>query len=80
VASRPIAPITTHEGLANQLRAGLSQPPSNSAITVVDEPDAAHKLAGGGVAASTRQSKARLAFHLYNTEADVALALRALRS
>jgi selenocysteine lyase/cysteine desulfurase len=66
-------------GLANLLRAGLGQSPSNSAITVVDQPDAARKLTAGEVVASTRQSKARLAFHLYNTESDVELALRALR-
>jgi selenocysteine lyase/cysteine desulfurase len=65
-------------GLANQLRVGLGQRPSDSAITVVDRPGAAPRLAAAGVVASTRRGAARLACHLYNTQADVERALQAL--
>ncbi|WP_189053734.1 aminotransferase [Longimycelium tulufanense] len=66
-------------GLANGFRAALDLPPADSAITTLDRPDAAERLAAHGVVASVRNGRTRLAFHLYNTEEDVALALAALR-
>ncbi|GAA5172488.1 aminotransferase class V-fold PLP-dependent enzyme [Pseudonocardia eucalypti] len=65
-------------GLANQLRAGLGLPPGESAITVVAAADAIDRLTAAGVVASSRRGAARLAFHLYNTQADVHHALQAL--
>jgi selenocysteine lyase/cysteine desulfurase len=65
-------------GLADAFRAGLGMGPAGSSIVAVDRPDAARRLAAAGVVASVRAGAARLAFHLYNTEDDVALALSAL--
>jgi selenocysteine lyase/cysteine desulfurase len=64
--------------LANQLRVELGGVPAESAITVVHRPGAAERLGDAGVVVSTRNGVARLAFHLYNTEADVHRALAAL--
>lgn len=64
--------------LADRLRVGLGGEPGDSAIAVVDHPGAAERLAAAGVVSSTRMGAVRLAFHLYNTEADVDLALGAL--
>lgn len=65
-------------GLADAFCAGLGLPPAGSAIVSVRLPDAMERLAAAGVVASPRAGAARLAFHLYNTTDDVALALRAL--
>ncbi len=64
--------------LADAFRGGLGMAPAGSAIVSVRRPDAMERLAAAGVTASARAGAARLAFHLYNTHADVALALRAL--
>ncbi|WP_219416729.1 aminotransferase class V-fold PLP-dependent enzyme [Pseudonocardia nigra] len=65
-------------GLADAFRAGLGMPPAGSAIVAVRRPDAAERLAAAGIAASSRAGAARVSFHLYNTEADVAAAVAAL--
>lgn len=65
-------------GLANRFRAGLGLPPGDSAIVVVDLPDAGPKLAAAGVRAAARAGSVRTSFHLYNTEVDVEAALTAL--
>lgn len=65
-------------GLADAFRSGLGLPPAGSAIVSVRVPDAMARLTAAGIAASSRAGAARLAFALYNTEADVDLALRAL--
>lgn len=65
-------------GLADALRAGLGMEPAGSAIVAVRRPEAVDRLAAAGIVASARAGAARLAFHLYNTEADVARALNAL--
>ncbi|HEY2203597.1 MAG TPA: aminotransferase class V-fold PLP-dependent enzyme [Pseudonocardia sp.] len=65
-------------GLADQLVRELDGEPGGSAIAVVDRPDAVRKLTDAGVVISSRNRAARLAFHLYNTEADVRRALDAL--
>lgn len=65
-------------GLADALRAGLGLAATGSAIVSVTTPGAPERLSAAGVAFSARADAARLAFHLYNTEADVALALNAL--
>lgn len=65
-------------GLADAVRVGLGMEPAGSAIVAVRRPDAVHRLAAAGIVASTRAGAARLAFHLYNTDTDVARALNAL--
>lgn len=67
-------------GLADEFRVGLGLAPAGSAIVAVDRPDAMDKLTAAGVCCSVRAGRARLAFHLYNTEEDVDQALLALRS
>ncbi|MCX4808930.1 aminotransferase class V-fold PLP-dependent enzyme [Streptomyces sp. NBC_01214] len=72
--------INAHNvGLANRFRAGLNMPSSNSAIvSVTSIPDAEQRLADAGVKASVRGGGVRLAFHLYNTDEHVDIALNAL--
>jgi selenocysteine lyase/cysteine desulfurase len=65
-------------GLADAFCAGLGLPPAGSAIVSVRHPDAMARLTAAGVTASARAGAARLAFHLYNTEADVNPAVAAL--
>lgn len=65
-------------GLADALRAGLGLEPAGSAIVAVRTPGAQQRLAAAGVVGSARAGAARLAFHLYNTDADVHRALDAL--
>ena len=64
-------------GLANELRARLGTAPSNSPIVAV-ETDRGPALTDVGITASVRAGKVRMAFHLYNTSADVAAAATAL--
>jgi selenocysteine lyase/cysteine desulfurase len=71
--------IRAHDvGLANRFRAGLGMEPGNSAIVATSKPGAAERLHAAGVKAAARAGAFRLSFHLYNTEADVDLALEAL--
>jgi selenocysteine lyase/cysteine desulfurase len=65
-------------GLADALSAGLGMEPAGSAIVSVRRDDASKRLAAAGVVSALRAGGARLAFHLYNTEEDVARALNAL--
>jgi selenocysteine lyase/cysteine desulfurase len=65
-------------GLADAFCAALDLPPAGSAIVSVRRPDAITRLAAAGVTVSPRAGAARLAFHLYNTEADVDRAVAAL--
>jgi selenocysteine lyase/cysteine desulfurase len=65
-------------GLADTFRAGLGMEPAGSAIVSVRRGGAGERLAAAGVVSAARAGGARLAFHLYNTEADVARALDAL--
>lgn len=64
--------------LADRLRAHLDQPPAHSAITTVDTPGALRTLRQAGIVATERGGRTRLAFHLYNTEADADLAAKTL--
>ncbi|MEU6427032.1 aminotransferase class V-fold PLP-dependent enzyme [Microbispora sp. NPDC046973] len=74
-----IGPIHDHDlRLANRFRTGLGMPPGDSAIVSVTRPGAAERLAAAGIRASVRKGAARLAFHLYTTEADVDTAVAAL--
>ena len=67
-------------GLANAFREALDLPPSDSAIVSVPVPDAAvERLRAAGVRFVVMDGRARLAFHLYNTSDDVAVALAAIK-
>jgi selenocysteine lyase/cysteine desulfurase len=66
-------------GLANRFRAGIGLSASDSAIVSVTADDAARvRLQAAGVMGSVRAGRVRLAFHLYNTDADADLAAGAL--
>ncbi|WP_114454630.1 aminotransferase class V-fold PLP-dependent enzyme [Halopolyspora algeriensis] len=81
LAELDMAAVSRHcVGLADAFREELGMPPAGSAIVAVDAAGAASKLAEAGVRCSTRAGRARLAFHLHNTDEDVALAVRALRA
>ena len=64
--------------LANRFRAGLGMAPSDSAIAVVDLPDAAARLQRAGIQAAVRGGRLRISCHLYNAAADVDAALDAI--
>jgi selenocysteine lyase/cysteine desulfurase len=75
-----VAAIGAHNvALANRFLAGLDQPSTDSAIVTVEVPGAEERLAATGVRAAVRAGRVRASFHLYTTEADVDLALDALR-
>jgi len=65
-------------GLADSFRAGLGMEPAGSAIVAVHREGAGERLAAAGVVSAARAGAARLSFHLYNTDVDVARALEAL--
>jgi selenocysteine lyase/cysteine desulfurase len=74
-----VAAIREHDvALANRFLAGLERPAGDSAIVTVEVPGAQEKLAAAGVRAAVRAGRVRASFHVYNTEADVDLALSAL--
>jgi selenocysteine lyase/cysteine desulfurase len=65
-------------GLANRFLAGIGLAAQDSAIVMVDAPGAPDALAAAGVRTAVRGGRVRASFHLYNDEADVDLAVRAL--
>ncbi len=66
--------------LANRFRAGLGLGDSNSAIVTAEIPVTEEQLERANVRLLTRDGRIRAAFHLYNNEADVDLALDALQN
>lgn len=64
--------------LANRFREGTGMAPGDSAIVAVPESGSADRLSMAGIRVSIRRGGARLAFHLYTTEADVDAAVAAL--
>lgn len=79
LAGLDMAAVAAHcTGLADEFLAALGLPPAGSPIVSVQVPDAVAKLTAAGVTCAVRAGRARLAFHLYNTRADVELAARAL--
>jgi selenocysteine lyase/cysteine desulfurase len=66
-------------GLADDLRARLGLEPAGSAIVSVRRDNAVARLKAAGITTAGRAGAARLSFHLYNTEDDVAVAAAALR-
>ncbi|MPZ85107.1 MAG: aminotransferase [Actinophytocola sp.] len=66
--------------LADAALKGLGQAPRNSAVISVDlTSDQAERAAKAGVVSARRAGRTRLAFHLYNTMADVELLLDSTR-
>lgn len=65
-------------GLADDFLARLDLPPQGSAIVSIDRPGAGDRLRAAGIVCTERGGRARLAFALYNTEADVSAAAAAL--
>ncbi|MGW7682222.1 aminotransferase class V-fold PLP-dependent enzyme [Kribbella sp. NPDC054772] len=65
--------------LANDFRAGLGLPPSNSAIVSTSLPGAQQAFDAAGIRAAVRDGKLRASFHIYSTNDDVQLALEALK-
>jgi len=75
-----IAAIHDHNiGLANRFMAGMALPATESAIVTLDIPGAEERLTRAGIRTSVRGGRVRISFHLYNTEAEVDLAIEALR-
>ena len=64
--------------LAARMRDGLGMCPSDSAIVIVEHPDAARHLERAGIRASVRAGRVRLSCHLPATLDDVDRALEAL--
>lgn len=65
--------------LADRFRAGVDLSPGNSAIvSFAVSPAAMERLASARIAGSVRAGRLRLAFHLYNTLADVDVTIQAI--
>lgn len=75
------AGVYAHDsGLGNALCAGLGLPPRDQAIVTWADPAGADlaRLTAAGITASGRAGRARVAFHVWNTPADVDAVLAAL--
>lgn len=82
IASLDPDAVHAHDlALANAAREVLGLPPGDSAIIAWADPDGDDlaALTAGGITASGRAGNARIAFHLWNTAADVERLARALR-
>ena len=70
-----IGPAVLHAhtlGLANRFRDAVGLPPGNSAIvSMAADPGVTERMSRSGIVGSVRAGRLRLAFHLYNTTADV---------
>lgn len=82
-ARADMAAVQTHAtGLAELFRGrlGVSAPDRASAIVTWHDPDGRDlaRLTAAGIVASGRAGRARVAFHVFNDESDVDLAVRAL--
>ncbi|GAA1833001.1 aminotransferase class V-fold PLP-dependent enzyme [Agromyces salentinus] len=81
-ASLDMAGVQAHDvGLANAFRERLAIAASDSAIVTWTDADGGDlaALSAAGITASGRAGRARVAFHVWNDEEDVELAVRALR-
>jgi selenocysteine lyase/cysteine desulfurase len=75
-----VGAINEHNlALANEFRAGLGLPPSNSAIVSTNLPGAQEAFAAAGIRAAVRDGRLRASFHIYTTRTDVHQALSALK-
>ncbi|ANJ26686.1 aminotransferase class V-fold PLP-dependent enzyme [Agromyces aureus] len=80
-ASLDMREVRRHDlSLANSFRAGLGLEASDSAIVSWSDPDGCDlgAMTAAGITASGRAGRARAAFHVWNDEEDVALALGSL--
>lgn len=81
-AGLDMARVRDHDvALANALREDLGVEQCARPVVALDDVDGsrAARLAQAGVTCASRAGRVRLAFHLWNTEADVQLVARALR-
>lgn len=79
LASLDLEAVTAHcLDLATQARSALDLEPRGSAIVSIPREHAAARLERAGIRASVRQGRARVAFHLYNTQDDLDRLLEAL--
>jgi selenocysteine lyase/cysteine desulfurase len=81
-SSVDIAEVRAYDaGLADKLRAELGQEPCGRPVVSLADPDGARlaRLQAAGAVVAARAGRVRLAFHLWNDEADVELAADALR-
>ncbi|RXZ46935.1 aminotransferase, partial [Agromyces binzhouensis] len=76
----PAAVLAHDLGLANAFRARVGLAPSDSAIVTWPDPDGDDlaALTAAGLVASGRAGRARVAFHVWNDEEDVAMAAAAV--
>lgn len=82
IADADLAGIRAHDtGLASELRDALGLPACDSAIVTWADPDGrdAQAMARAGLTVSGRAGNARVAFHLWNDERDVARIVDAVR-
>jgi selenocysteine lyase/cysteine desulfurase len=80
VAGLDATAVRAHDvGLADAFLDRMELPSQCSAIVTVDAPGAAEALAAAGVRAAVRAGRVRLSFHICNDDADVDLAVSALR-
>lgn len=82
ITSLSAADVYAHDtGLADLLRKRVGLDPTGSAIVTLPDPEGAveRRLRDAGCVASARAGNVRLGFHLWNTEADVYLAVRAIQ-
>ena len=77
----PAAVFANNTGLGDALCDGLGLERKKQAIVTWADPNSSDlaRLAAAGITASGRAGRARVAFHLWNTPADVAAVLTALR-
>ena len=66
-------------GLARRLRDGLGLPDNGTAFALLDDRDAAARLAEAGIVATLTPAGTRLSVHVYNDESDIDAALDVLR-
>lgn len=79
LASLDLDAVRAHGvGLADRLRAAVGLPAQGSPIVALGFKDTVERLAEAGVVAGARAGRARLGFHIYNTEADVERVVDAL--
>lgn len=64
--------------LANEFLRRLDLAPQDSAIVTIDIPHAAERLAQAGVRTAIRAGRVRVSFHLYNSHADLEIAVQAI--
>jgi selenocysteine lyase/cysteine desulfurase len=77
----PEAVLRHDTGLADAFRTGLGHEPAGRAVVALPDPDGElrRRLLGAGCSVAGRAGRVRIAFHVWNDQDDVDLALAALR-